>query len=343
MTEEKNRTHGVFYTMTPDVIDKAVACLCRGGLVALPTETVYGLAADACQDDAIERLYAAKGRPAFNPLIAHVHNLTAAQEHGIFSPLAERLAHTFWPGPLTLVVPFQEASPVCFRARAGLKTIALRVPGQALTRKLLEVFQGPLVMPSANLSNRLSPTCAEHVDKDLGDKTDMILDAGPCSVGIESSVVMVRGEHASLLRPGGLPREQIEKITGPLETGTSEPESFKMGGMKEKGQDYVPRSPGQLRHHYAPRTPLRFEARTTEKGEVYLGFGPDSPGQALNLSPSGNLEEASRRLFAYLHRLDQEKALRIAVAPIPKTGLGEAINDRLKRAAGKRTETKDGA
>lgn len=300
----------------PAAIARAAKLLREGGLVAMPTETVYGLAADAANAQAVARLYEAKGRPRFNPLISHVPDLEAARRHGDASPLAEKLAAAFWPGPLTLVLPVRPDSPVCDLARAGLETLALRAPAHPAAQALLRAFGGPLVAPSANPSEGLSPTRADHVAEGLGGKIDLILDGGPCDVGVESSVVAVRGEAATLLRPGGLSRAELEAVAGKLETA-------KPGDTG---------SPGMLARHYAPKAALRLNASAPEPGEAFLAFGPRAPAAALNLSASGDLREAAANLFAFLRRLDAEAA-RIAVAPIPAEGLGEAINDRLRRAA----------
>lgn len=300
----------------PAAIARAADILRAGGLVAMPTETVYGLAADAANAKAVARLYEAKGRPRFNPLISHVPDFEAARRHGEASPLAENLAAAFWPGPLTLVLPARPGGPVCDLARAGLATIALRAPAHPAAQALLQAFGGPLVAPSANPSEGLSPTRAAHVAEGLGDRIDLILDGGPCAVGVESSVVAVRGERAILLRPGGLPRAELEAAAGPIETARP----------GDTG------SPGMLARHYAPKAALRLNAAAPQAGEAFLAFGPDAPAEALNLSSSGDLREAAANLFACLRRLDAEAA-RIAVAPIPEQGLGEAINDRLRRAA----------
>ncbi|RIJ23359.1 threonylcarbamoyl-AMP synthase [Henriciella barbarensis] len=299
----------------PAAIRKAASLLKQGGLVAMPTETVYGLAADASNADAVARLYAAKGRPAFNPLIAHCASAEAAFAQGRFSERARVLAAAFWPGPLTFVVDAIDTTTVCSLARAGLDTLALRVPAHPAARALLEAFGGPLVAPSANPSGRISPTTAAHVSSDMGDKVDLILDGGPCSEGIESTVIDARGESPVLLRQGTVLPEAIERIWPGLEAGGSEDR---------------PTSPGQLLRHYAPNARLRLNADNARPGEALLGFGP---GEAtLNLSASGDLVEATANLFAMMRKLD-ERFDQIAVAPIPEKGLGAAINDRLVRAA----------
>ena len=303
--------------LKPDsaALDRAARLLAEGGLVAMPTETVYGLAADASNADAVARLYAAKGRPAFNPLIAHCASAEAAFAQGRFSEKARTLAAEFWQGPLTFVVDAVDTTTVCSLARAGLDTLALRVPAHPAARALLEAFGGPLVAPSANPSGRISPTTAQHVSSDMGDKVDLILDGGPCSEGIESTVIDARGETPVLLRQGTVLTEAIEAVWPGIE----------MGGSADK-----PTSPGQLLRHYAPNARLRLNVETPDPGEALLGFGP---GEAtLNLSAKGDLVEATANLFAMLRKLD-ESFEQIAVAPIPAQGLGAAINDRLVRAA----------
>lgn len=303
--------------LKPDsaALDRAARILKEGGLVAMPTETVYGLAADAANADAVARLYAAKGRPAFNPLIAHCASTEAAFAQGRFSEKARALAARIWPGPLTFVVDAVDTTTVCSLARAGLDTLALRVPAHPAARALLEAFGGPLVAPSANPSGRISPTTAQHVSSDMGDKVDIILDGGPCSEGIESTVIDARGETPVLLRQGTVLPEAIEAVWPGLEAG----------GSADK-----PTSPGQLLRHYAPEARLRLNADSAHPGEALLGFGP---GEAtLNLSAKGDLVEATANLFAMLRKLD-ESFDQIAVAPIPLEGLGAAINDRLVRAA----------
>ena len=305
-------------------IEAAARCLATGGLVAFPTETVYGLGADADNGVAIARLYAAKGRPAFNPLIAHVADAEAARAAGVFTDAAKKLAAAFWPGPLTLVLTKQPDCRIADLALAGLDTVALRVPAHPVARALLAAFGGPIVAPSANRSGHVSPTSAAHVLADLRGRIDLIVDAGPCMVGVESTIVSCGGEP-TLLRPGGLPREAIERILGaPLATAITTEEA--------------PPAPGMLASHYAPKTLLRLEADTAEPGEALLAFGraPNFSGPILNLSPRRDLIEAATNLFAHLRALDASGAKRIAVMKVPHDGLGEAINDRLKRAAAPR-------
>ena len=306
----------------------ATACLRAGGLVALPTETVYGLGADAASAEAIARLYVAKGRPSFNPLIAHVADLKAARRLAVFDAAAERLAQAFWPGPLTLVLPKAKNCPVAELATAGLVSIAVRVPDAAVAQAILAAFGGPVVAPSANRSGHVSPTTAAHVMADLGGHIDLIVDAGPTPVGLESTIVGWLGEP-TLLRPGAIPREAIEQVLGrPL-------------AHPPAGRD-APAAPGMLASHYAPHAKLRLGAAEVRPGEALLAFGPQLPAGAaqaaaiLNLSARGECVEAAANLFAHLRALDRPGISAIAVMPIPHAGLGEAINDRLARAGAPR-------
>ncbi|WP_291202277.1 L-threonylcarbamoyladenylate synthase [Hyphomonas sp.] len=301
----------------PETIALAAEILGEGGLVAIPTETVYGLAADAANPEAVAAIYEAKGRPRFNPLIAHVSSWAMAEREAAFSPLARRCAEAFWPGALTLVLPARPGGQVCDLARAGLDTLALRWPRHQAASALITVFGRPLVAPSANRSGHVSPTRAEHVEADLGERIDLILDGGPCEVGMESTILGFDGEEPVLLRPGGIPTSQIVEVLG-------RPVRFHGAG------DGI-NAPGQLKSHYAPNARLRLNVTSPEEGEGYLTFGPEQPG-GLNLSPSGDLVEAAAKLFAVLRALDARYE-RIAVGPIPVSGLGEAINDRLQRAA----------
>ena len=296
-------------------IERAAAHLSAGELVAVPTETVYGLAADASNDIAIARIFAAKARPSFNPLIVHVPDLTMAAMLGRFSTLALQLATEFWPGPLTLVVPRRANIPVSKLISAGLDTIALRVPAAPIARDLLAAFGKPFAAPSANPSGQISPTTAPHVRNGLGDKVAMILDGGPCPVGIESTILAIDENDVTLLRPGGVAIEEIEALIGPVTRPTSS----------------AILAPGMMKRHYAPKAKLRLNAKAPDQDESYIGFGPSSPEEN-NLSPRGDLIEAAANLFAVLHAVD-ETAKRIAIAPIPMSGLGIAINDRLARAA----------
>jgi len=306
-------------------IAAAARCLGQGGLVAFPTETVYGLGADAANGEAIARLYAAKGRPAFNPLIAHVADVAAARGIGRFDAAAEKLAAAFWPGPLTLVLPKQPDCTIADLALAGLDTVAVRVPAHPIARALLAAFGGAVVAPSANRSGHVSPTSAQHVLADLRGRIDMVIDGGPCAVGVESTIVACLGEPA-LLRPGGVARADIERMLG----GTL--------ATAEIVDDDAPLAPGMLASHYAPKARLRLNADTARAGETLLGFGA-APGATLNLSPRGDLVEAAANLFSHLRALDAGGAKAIAVMTVPHEGLGEAINDRLARAAAPKTET----
>lgn len=309
---------------TKKAIALAADLLRQGRLVAFPTETVYGLGADAANGLAVAAVFEAKGRPRFNPLIVHVADLAAAERLAILGPLARRLAEAFWPGALTLVLEKRRDAPVSALVTAGLDTIALRAPSHPVARALLDEFGGPIAAPSANISGALSPTEAEHVEKGLDGKVALILDAGACPLGLESTIAAAIGERVVLLRPGAVPRADIERVIGaPL----AEPEP----SPGEAG----PSAPGQLASHYAPRARLRLDATTVEPGEMLLAFGPDAPKGAagLNLSPSGDLLEAAANLFAYLHILDETGVATIAVMAIPAQGVGEAINDRLRRAA----------
>jgi L-threonylcarbamoyladenylate synthase len=307
-------------------IAAAARCLADGGLVAFPTETVYGLGADATNGAAVARLYAAKGRPSFNPLIAHVIDTAAARRLACFDATAEGLAAAFWPGPLTLVLPSMTDCPVADLATAGLETIAVRVPVHDVARDLLAAFGKPIVAPSANRSGHVSPTTAQHVKADLGGRIDMILDGGPTSVGVESTIVACLGTAPVLLRSGGIARTAIEQILG---------EALAETPISPVDED-APLAPGQLASHYAPRTKLRLNAMDVQPGEVLLAFGPTLPAGGttiLNLSDRGDVIEAAANLFSYLRRLDAAGATAIAVMPVPDEGLGEAINDRLRRAA----------
>jgi L-threonylcarbamoyladenylate synthase len=305
-------------------IAEAASLLRAGGLVAFPTETVYGLGADATDGRAVAGIYEAKGRPSFNPLIAHVATPASAFALGRFDRHATLLAEAFWPGPLTLVVPVGEDSPVSDLARAGLASVGLRVPSHPVARRLLTAVGRPVAGPSANRSGHVSPTTAAHVLADLDGRIDAVLDAGPTEVGVESTIVGCLGGDPVLLRPGGVTRAEMEALLGvTLAEPTSE----------------ATIAPGMLASHYAPKAAVRLGATSVEPGEALLAFGPGAPetgGTALNLSPSGDLAEAAANLFGHLRRLDAGGATRIAVMPIPEEGLGEAIRDRLERAAAPR-------
>jgi len=308
-------------------IAAAATMLAGGGLVAFPTETVYGLGADATNAAAIARLYQAKGRPAFNPLISHLSDLAAARAIGRFDETAVRLAEAFWPGPLTLVLPKAPNCAVAELATAGLETIAIRIPSHPVARAILRAFGRPVVAPSANLSGHVSPTTAAHVQSDLQGRIDLIVDSGPVEVGVESTIVGCFDEPI-LLRPGGLPRENIERMLG---------RALVQAPADAEGDSAQPLAPGMLASHYAPRTRVRLNATSAEAGEALLAFGGPVRGAdiaaVMNLSPHGDLNEAAANLFGYLRALDATRARCIAVMPIPEEGLGEAINDRLRRAA----------
>jgi L-threonylcarbamoyladenylate synthase len=312
----------------PEAVAAAARCLQDGGLVGFPTETVYGLGADAANAAAIARLYQAKGRPAFNPLIAHVGDLQAAQTIAQFDSRAQALAEAFWPGPLTLVLLQAQNCPVADLATAGLDTVAVRVPAHPVARALLQSFGGAVVAPSANRSGHVSPTTAAHVRADLDGRIDLIVDGGPVEVGVESTIVGCF-EQPMLLRPGGLPREAIERLLGRALLAPQDP----------AGDTPQPLAPGMLASHYAPRTRVRLQAMEVRPGEALLAFGPialpglDNAVAVMNLSERGDLAEAATKLFGYLRALDTRGAAGIAVMPVPHHGLGEAINDRLRRAA----------
>jgi L-threonylcarbamoyladenylate synthase len=309
-------------------IAAAARCLGAGGLVAFPTETVYGLGADATNGEAVARLYMAKGRPSFNPLIAHVAGVGEARNLARFDACAERLA-ALWPGPLTLVLPRVPDCIVAELATAGLDTIAVRVPSAPVARDILTAFGKPVVAPSANRSGHVSPTAAAHVLADLRGRIDLLVDGGPTPVGLESSIVACLGDPV-LLRPGGLPRAEIERVLGrPLRDPPLPASNI---------DDDAPLAPGLLASHYAPRARLRLDARDVAPGEALLAFGTPPPGAERavamrNLSPGGDLVEAAVNLFAHLRALDAASPAAIAAVPIPHHDLGEAINDRLRRAA----------
>ena len=326
-------------TTDADAVGQAARALGAGGLVAFPTETVYGLGADATNAVAIARLYAAKGRPSFNPLIAHVTGIAAARALAVFDQAAEKLAAAFWPGPLTLVLRKRPDCPVAELATAGLDTIAVRVPDHPVAREILRAFGKPIVAPSANRSGHLSPTTAAHVLADLRGRVELIVDGGPTSVGVESTIVACLEGRALLLRPGGLPRGNIEHLLGgKLADG--------FAGQTD-GEADAPLAPGMLASHYAPKTKLRLDVAGVAAGEALLAFGKELPpggeraARVLNLSPRGDLVEAAANLFSHLRALDAAGATAIAVMPVPHDGLGEAINDRLARAAAPRESAAD--
>lgn len=307
------------------------AALSAGDLVAVPTETVYGLAADATNGRACAKIFEAKGRPQFNPLISHVPSIDDARRHGFFDDLALRLADAFWPGPLTLVVPKKKTSPISDMATAGLKTVALRVPDGPVMRYLAEKTGLPLAAPSANLSGKISPTRAQDVIDDLGEALSFVVDAGPCDVGIESTIVGIVDETPRLLRPGGISRADIEDILG-LSLLPASPDM----------RPDAPAAPGMLASHYAPNASMILNAREVTPEDAVLSFGPerlrgaDGARAEFNLSPAGDLAEAAANLFLGMRTLDESGAGTIQVQFIPSFGLGEAINDRLKRAAAPR-------
>lgn len=311
-----------------EALEAALAELRAGQPIAMPTETVYGLAADATRPGAITGIYEVKGRPRFNPLIAHMADLAMARRHARFDPLSERLAEAFWPGPLTLILPLRPESDIHDLATSGLDTVGVRVP-QGFAGDIIRAFGRPLAAPSANTSGAISPTTARHVMDDLGEKIGLVLDGGPAVVGVESTIVKIEADgRARLLRPGGIAAEAIETVLGqPLERAD------KAGATIE--------APGMLASHYAPDARMRLSAAAPLPGEAYLAFGPAPATQGAvfveNLSPSGDLAEAAARLFAAMKAADRSGATVIAVAPIPGHGLGEAINDRLERAAAPRS------
>lgn len=311
---------------TGEAMERALALLDAGQILAIPTETVYGLAGDATSGTAVARIFEAKGRPSFNPLIAHVSGLVMATEFARIDPLSEKLAQAFWPGPLTVVLPLLAGSAMHPLVTAGMDTVALRMP-QGFAASLIAALGRPLAAPSANVSGRISATTAQAVAADLGDRIPLIVDGGPTHVGVESTIVKVEGETLRLLRPGGIAAEVIEAITNrPLLRDAS-------AGIE---------APGMMASHYAPDAGMRLAVAAVQPGEALLAFGPrraadwETAATMLNLSPSGNLREAAANLFAFMQELDRSGAATIAVEPIPHTGLGEAINDRLRRAAAPR-------
>ena len=310
---------------TEEAIERAARLVTEGELVAFPTETVYGLGGDATSEAAVARIFAAKGRPRFNPLIVHVPELAEAEALARFDERALIAARRFWPGPLSLVLPRRPESGLALLASAGLDTVALRAPAHAVAQALLRATGRPIAAPSANRSGRVSPTTAAHVASELGDRVALILDAGPCSVGVESAVLDLTGAAPLLLRPGGVTLEQLSEIFGPIETAAA-------------GED-APRAPGRLASHYAPERPLRLDAVDARPGEALLAFGPEAPpgfAEVLFLSRSGDLAEAAANLFLMLRHLDRPEFKGIAVMAVPESGLGRAINDRLRRAAAPR-------
>lgn len=316
------QTHARIEPATDSTIALAGDLLRHGQLVAFPTETVYGLGADATDDRAVAAIYAAKGRPSFNPLIVHVADAQDCAGLVRLDDRARRVMARFWPGPLTLVLPRTDNSPVSLLASAGLDTLAIRMPDHPVARAIIRAAGRPVAAPSANRSGAVSPTLAEHVAESLGGRVGLIVDGGPCRVGVESTVLDLSTPRPTLLRPGGVTAEQLEAVLG-------EPP------VCPHQDAQAPKSPGMLASHYAPGLPVRLDAVTWQPGEALLGFG--AMDATLNLSPAGDLEEAAANLFAFLRRLDDSRFTGIAVAPIPETGLGAAINDRLRRAAAPRS------
>jgi len=314
-------------------VECAARALAHGGLVAFPTETVYGLGADAANGEAVARLYEAKGRPTFNPLIAHVPDAAAARRLARFDDAAERLARAFWPGPLTLVLRQQADCPVAELATAGMDTIGVRIPSHSVAHAILAAFGRPVAAPSANRSGHVSPTTAAHVLADLRGRVELIVDGGATPMGLESTIVACL-DVPTLLRPGALPRAAIEQVVSLAPHAAS--------GIAPPDQDAAPIAPGQMASHYAPRARLRLDAREARPGEALLAFGParaegaETALMTLNLSQRGDLIEAAANLFAHLRALDASGTTTIAVMPMPRQGLGEAINDRLRRAAAPR-------
>jgi len=314
-----NPPHATLLADTPDNIRRAARFLRAGELVAFPTETVYGLGADATNDDAVARIYEAKGRPTFNPLIIHLPDIQAAAKVVRFDARAEQTAQAFWPGALTMVLPRCPGCSVSLLASAGLETLAVRIPNHSLAHTLLEETRVPVAAPSANRSGTVSPTSAAHVLEDLDHVIAAVLDGGPCTIGLESTVIDLTDDTPTILRQGGIPQEDLEEVLGPI----------RIAGV----DDNAPKSPGMLSRHYAPSIPMRLNAQDIQFGETLLAFGPDAPQNALNLSSNGNLTEAAANLFSMIRLLDDPIFSAIAVSPIPETGLGRAINDRLRRAA----------
>lgn len=313
---------------SPQTLADAGALIRAGRLVAFPTETVYGLGGDATNEKAVAAIYAAKGRPQFNPLIVHVSHKGEALPLVVWNELAEKLAATFWPGPLTLVLPRAEASPVALLASAGLDTIAIRCPAHPVAQELIRAAGRPVAAPSANASGKLSPTQAVHVQESLGENVDLILDGGACRVGVESTVLDLTGGQPTLLRHGGVTKEQLEVLVGPVREALHD--------------DTAPKSPGMTLSHYAPNLPLRLNATQAAPDEAFLLLGDEAAfqggGLRLNLSPTGDLIEAAAHLFDMLRQLDQAHLRGIAVAPVPMEGIGVAMNDRLARAAAPRAK-----
>jgi L-threonylcarbamoyladenylate synthase len=310
---------------TRQTILEAAKILHEGGLVAFPTETVYGLGGDSTNERAVAAIFEAKGRPQFNPLISHVLDAGEAQRLVAWNDKAQKLAQRFWPGPLTFVLPRAPGSPIALLATAGLDTAAVRAPSHPIAQALIRAAGRPIAAPSANRSGAISPTRAEHVVESLGERVGLVIDGGPCLIGLESTVLDLTTGQPTLLRPGGATREAIESVIGPIAISDAMPAG-----------DVARKSPGQLESHYAPSRPVRLNAVSVAADEGLLAFGPQAPQGAMltyNLSATGDLGQAAANLFAMLRALDRPGIGRIAVMPIPEAGLGLAINDRLRRAA----------
>lgn len=317
------------YKPTAEAIIMASDILKKGEVVSFPTETVYGLGADATNSDAIAKIFSAKNRPSFNPLIIHLPNTQMVEKYVELSQLTKDLSNIFWPGPFTMVLPLKKNSGISTLITAGLETVAIRVPSHPVAHTLLNEFNGPMAAPSANKSGQISPTTAQHVDQEFGDELELIIDGGPCDNGLESTIVKVVYDQLTILRPGNVTVEEIqEKIEVKIVTDTQPTDN--------------PIAPGQLKSHYAPNANVRLNVINPEMNEAYLAFGDTNQVEnMLNLSPSGDLEEAASNLFSMMRSLDQLNLKTISVAPIPKSGVGVAINDRLERAAAPKDLLKD--
>ncbi len=315
--------HNRIYKPNQTTYEQASGLLAAGELVSFPTETVYGIGADASNGEAVAKIYAAKNRPDFNPLIVHVSDRDSASNYALMNDLAKRLADAFWPGPFTMVLPRKKKCGISSLVTAGLETIAIRVPKNDVAHALISTFNGPVAAPSANKSGKISPTTAHHVEEEFGGELQMIIDGGPCEKGIESTIVAITDNHVTLLRPGSITADDIKKIVG----------------KKINISEIIPpqiNAPGQMASHYAPNTKMRLNVSNPQPGECLLAFGDiDNTTDTfnLNLSRSGNLNEAAANLFSMMRKLDAMGFSTIAVSPIPETGLGVAINDRLRRAA----------
>lgn len=312
--------------LSPDQysLQLAITALRDGKAIGLPTETVYGLAGDATNPNAIANIFTIKNRPQFNPLISHVSGLEMALEYGVFSQVAQKLVGAFWPGPLTLVVPRSADCAICDLASAGLDTVALRAPKHPVAQEIIATFSKPIAAPSANISGSISPTSAADVLAELGDKIEIIIDGGKCEIGLESTVVAVIGNEITLLRLGAIGIEDLENAAGV---------SVKIANLHDENS---PKSPGMMLRHYAPKTKVRLNATSAEADEVFISFGavpPEVFGKVIHLSPSGNLTEAAANLYAAMREADKLGAKTIAIAPIPNIDIGAAINDRLSRSA----------